>query len=279
MTVSPVRLTYRVFVLAAALVICIAPCNRTHAQQLKEFDADYLEAPRGGPDLERAETEILGLTNELREKQGRPKLTRNKKLARAAAYFAAYMGRTDKYGHEADGNAPDERITAFEYDYCIEAENIAYQTKSDRFSTADLAQKFFEIWRDSPGHRENMLDADLKEVGIAIGYSPASNRYYAVQNFGRPTSAAIYFAVVNRTEEALKYTVRTSGVRDNGEREPIELPPQSKMVHRRCRTSTIDWGWTKNDDRVPVADKRDFIVVKSGSEFRVSQQQPNARTK
>jgi len=35
-------------------------------------------------------------------------------------------------------------------------------------------------------HLENMLDADVMETGVAIGHDPKSDRYYAVQEFGRP---------------------------------------------------------------------------------------------
>jgi uncharacterized protein YkwD len=268
---SHLRFDCWLLIVAAAVVACVAPGNLA-AQQLKEFDGKYLNAPRSGPDLARAEKELLRLTNEFREKQGRPRLAWNKSLWKAAAYLAGYMARTDKYGHEADGNTPAQRLTALEYDYCLEAENIAYQTKSGGFSTGELAQKFFETWRSSPPHRANMLDPDMTEVGIAIGYSPASNRYYAVQSFGRPQSAATDFAVTNRTEEMVRYTVRTGEGRGNADAEPIELPPRSTMWHEACQRSTIDWGWTNDDDQVVVADNREFVVEKSGPEFRVSQQ-------
>jgi hypothetical protein len=240
-------------------------------QDLKTFDPSYLESPRGGLDLMRTEDEVLRLTNEFREKLGLPALTRNKKLWNAAAYFAAYMARTDRYGHDADGNTPDERIAAFKYESCIEAENIAYQRKSGRFSTAELAQKFFETWRDSPPHRKNMLDPDLTEAAIAIGYSPASNRYYAVQVFGRPESAVIHFEVANRTDQPLWYSVRTIADR-NDQPEPIDLPPRITMWHEYCQRTTIDWGWTKDDDRAVTSDKRMFVIEKTGSEIRVAQQ-------
>jgi uncharacterized protein YkwD len=274
---SHLRFSFWRLLLAAAFTLCYPTENAVAQQQLKEFDGKYLNAPRGGPDLARAEQELFRLTNELREKHGRPRLVWNKSLWKPAAYLAAYMARADKYGHEADGNTPAERLTAFQYDYCMEAENIAYQTKSSNFSTGELAQKFFETWRDSPPHHANMLDPDMTEVGIAIGYSPASNRYYAVQSFGRPQSAAIDFVVANRTEEIVRYTVQTGEGRGNADAEPIELPPHSTMWHEACQRSTIDWGWTKADDRVVVADKREFVVEKSGPEFRVSQQKLQER--
>jgi uncharacterized protein YkwD len=269
---SHLRFDCWLLIVAVAFVACVHGGNLA-AQQLKEFDGKYLNAPRGGPDLARAERDLFELTNEFREKQRHPKLAWNKNLWKAAAYLAAYMARTDKYGHEADGNTPAQRLAAVGYEFCLEAENIAYQVKPAGISTGELAHKFFVTWRDSPRHRANMLDPDLTEVGIAIGYSPASKRYYAVQNFGRPQSAAIGFVVTNRTEDAVWYTVQTNRGQANVQAEPIELPPRSKMWHEACQPLTIDWGWTKQDDRIVVVDNLEFVVEKSGPEFRVSQQE------
>jgi uncharacterized protein YkwD len=263
---------------AAAFVLVSPTANVADAQQLKRFDAGYLESPRGGPDLERAEDELLRLTNDFREEHERSRLKWNKHLGKAAAYFAAYMARTDKFGHEVDGSKPADRITAYEYDYCIEAENIAYQMNSRGFSTGELARKLFESWKNSPPHRENMLDADLAEVGIAIGYSPESQRYYAVQDFGRPKSAAIHFEVTNRTDETLHYTVKAVG-RYNDEPKPIELPPGWKMTHSRCRPATIDWQWTKEDDRLEAKDRREIVVTKTGAGYHVAEQQSDQKLK
>jgi uncharacterized protein YkwD len=259
------------FWVVAAWAFCIPILSTGVAQELKEFDASYLKSPRGGANLERAEDEIFRLTNEFREQHERSPLKWNKQLQKAAAYFAAYMARTDKFGHEADGNKPADRITAFNYDYCIEAENIAYQMKSNGFGTDELARKLFNSWKNSPPHRENMLDADLTEIGIAIGYSPESKRYYAAQEFGRPKSAAIHFEVTNRTEDTLHYTVKPIG-RQVDQPQPTELPPGWKMSHSRCRPSTIDWEWTKEDDRVAVKDRQALVISKTGTAYKVEEQ-------
>src|SRR5262245_31996406 len=71
---------------------------------LKAFDARYLQSPRGGPQLRKAEQEVFLLTNAFRKQNGREPLKASKDLEKAAAYSAAYMARTGKYGHEVDGN-------------------------------------------------------------------------------------------------------------------------------------------------------------------------------
>jgi uncharacterized protein YkwD len=201
--------------LAAALVI--APCV-AHAQEA------------GGPDLRRATRLILEATNRFRAQEGRPMLKANDDLAHAAGYFANFMARTDKYGHEADGSRPAERLTKFGYEYSLVAENIAYMFNSAGFTTEGLTHAFMDGWKKSPPHRKNMLDPDLKEVGIAIAYSVRSGRYYAVQAFGRPKSDEIKFAVANPTESDVRLTL---------DDQPYTLGPRHTITFERGRPPVL----------------------------------------
>ncbi|HEX5471939.1 MAG TPA: endonuclease/exonuclease/phosphatase family protein [Lacipirellulaceae bacterium] len=254
--------------------LLLQPAARGVSQELKEFDSDYLQPPAGGPALNEAEQQIVRLTNEFRKEHGRAELKPDKRLQKSAAYFAAYMARTDKYGHEADGNEPAERMSLMGYDYCIAAENIAYQMKSTGFKTEELAKDVFEGWKNSPPHRANMLDPDLEEMGVAIGYAPGSDRYYAVQDFGRPKSAAIHFEVANHTADTLHYTVRTSS-RGKPKKRVIVLPPRTVMFHTRCRPATIDWDWTQKDDAVRAENRQKLVITKSAGGYDVARQPAN----
>jgi hypothetical protein len=40
-------------------------------------------------------------------------------------------------------------------------------------------------WMESPGHRQNILNADFCELGVGLAYSN-TNAPYWTQNFGRP---------------------------------------------------------------------------------------------
>jgi uncharacterized protein YkwD len=238
-------------------------------QELKEFDTDYLESPAAGPDLSEAERAIVRRANELRRENGLEELRPAKKLQRAAGYFAAFMARTNKYGHEADGNQPWDRVALFGYDYCVVAENIAYQMKSTGFETKELAGKFFEGWKHSPPHRENMLQPHLTETGVAIGHAPGSDRFFAVQLFARPQSDAIAFQVSNRTDEVVHYTVGAANGdgreshEAQSEQQTFELPPRATMSHARCLPAHVDWGWTEGDDGVEVFGNGAYAITKS----------------
>jgi uncharacterized protein YkwD len=157
------------------------------------------------PDLAQAERELVERSNAFRQSQGRAATAPNPALAAAAAEFAAFMARTDRYGHEADGRTPAQRAQAKGYAHCMVAENIAMQYRSDGFASSELAQGFAQGWIESPGHRRNLLDAAAADIGIAIARSAASGRYYAVQMFGRPASLRVRFEIGNRSSVNLAY--------------------------------------------------------------------------
>jgi uncharacterized protein YkwD len=262
---------WRLLFAVSASATFLLSASQLQGQKLKEFDSRYLQPPRRGPQLRRAEQEVFRLTNEFRKQAGREPLRVEKRLEKAAAYFAAFMARTDKYGHDADGNKPEDRIVACEYEACLTAENIAYAMDSDGFKTDDLARTFFEMWKESPPHRENMLDPDVKEVGIAIGFAPAAGRYYAVQDLARPKTATIRFQVTNQTAETLHYRVKSSGHGEPSSDE-IELPPRGTMAHTGCRQAKLDWGWTKEDDEAAVQNNQQLVIRKTDKGYEVSKQ-------
>jgi uncharacterized protein YkwD len=239
------------------------------AQELKEFDTDYLQSPADGPDLEKAERAIVRLTNDLRRKNGLEELKKDDKLRKSASYFAAFIARTSKYGHEADGNQPWERVALFGYDYCVVAENIAFQMMSTVFETKELAGLFFEGWKESPPHRKNMLQPHVTETAVAIGHAPGSDRYFAVQLFARPQSDAIQFQVTNHTDETIQYSVGAANGGDaeshevESEQQTFELPPRATMSHTRCLPAHLDWGWTEVDDGVMVDGNSAYVITKS----------------
>jgi uncharacterized protein YkwD len=187
-------------------------------------------APSKGPDLGRVERLIVEQTNQFRHKQGRPPLHRNPQLAKSARAFAAYLARTDKFSHTADGKQPWDRTAAAGYSGCIVAENIAWEKDSAGFTTRRLADALVHGWEKSPHHRKNMLDPDLEEIGVGVAYSAKTGRYYAVQDFGRPKSDAIVFTIANDAADTVKYTL------DGKE---FSIQPRYTMTHERCRPTTL----------------------------------------
>lgn len=140
-------------------------------------------------DIPAVERAIVEGTNRFRQEEGVGSVRPDSMLDRAAHEFAQYLARTDRFDHEADGRTPAIRARAYGYDYCLVAENIAYRYDSRGFTTLALAQGLVQGWKDSPGHRRNMLDARAVDTGVAVVQSPHTGRFYAVQMFGRRRAA------------------------------------------------------------------------------------------
>lgn len=136
---------------------------------------------------EEVEARAFALINDFRNATGLQPIEREARLGEAARYFVDYMAAHGKLDHQADGTTPAARVKQRGYDYCIVSENIAYVYDSRGFTPERLAHHFVEGWEKSPGHRANILDADITQTGLAVARS-ANNKYYAAQLFARPRS-------------------------------------------------------------------------------------------
>jgi uncharacterized protein YkwD len=199
------------------------------------------------PSLPEVKERIVTATNAFRKEEGKSPLRISRELDAAAEYFAGFMARTDKYGHEADDQKPAERATKHGYEYCIILENIAYQFSSAGFPTAELAERFVQGWKDSPGHRKNMLDADATEIGVAVAQSKETKRYYAVQLFGRPKSAEIVFKLTNPGDKSVRYQV-------DGEERTLEA--SYTVTHHRCRPPEVTFLPDAKQDKAAASEAK-----------------------
>jgi uncharacterized protein YkwD len=197
--------------LLVGLLLATGP---TAAQKTKEHTSHSeaskrpaLAPPGSRPNLERVKQLIVSATNQFRRQEGRGALRVNENLTRAAQSFADYLAASDKFSHTADGKEPWERVAEAGYEYSIVAENIAYEYNSKGFRTRELARRFVEGWKKSPGHRKNMLDPDVDEIGVGVAQSKKTGRYYAVQDFARPRSEEVTFTISNRTDATISYQV------------------------------------------------------------------------
>jgi uncharacterized protein YkwD len=186
--------------------------------------------PTHKADLQRVAKLIEQMTNAFRAKHGQDPVKSNDKLEQTAADFAEYMARTGRYGHYASGKAPFQRVKAHDYEYCVSAENIAYDFRADGFSTERLADSLVTGWIESPEHRKNMLLSAVMHTGVAVVQSEETGVYFAVQEFGRPQSAAIEFRIVNRAEAKVKYKLSDH---------EYELPPRFVRAHTICQPEKL----------------------------------------
>lgn len=121
-----------------------------------------------------AEATVVRLTNAQRERHGCAPLRTDSRLRAAARGHSADMRDHRYFDHNTpNGTTPWDRIEAQGYAQ-PGAENIARGYQSAAAVVAG--------WMDSPGHRANILNCDLKAVGIGVAYGP--NGPWWTQDFG-----------------------------------------------------------------------------------------------
>ncbi len=138
-----------------------------------------LDQPPGGGFQTNVEARILAETNRFRGEHALPLLKPHEGLDRVARAAAADMATRNFFDHHSpEGHAPSERVGLLARELCgASGENIAYQEGGD----APTGRTFFEQWRESPGHRENMLRSRYTHAGH--GVVTVGERTYAVATF------------------------------------------------------------------------------------------------
>ena len=243
----------RTFLLAAALLSAPAAAQDEKAAR-----------PAGDTaDVSKVAALIVEQTNEFRKAEKREPLKTNAELTKAAEYFAQFMAETGKYGHEADGLTPAQRAKKYGYDYCLVLENIAYQYSSAGFTTQALADAFMKGWKESPGHRKNMLDPDVTETGVAVARSEKTGYYYAVQMFGRPKSQAIKFQIANQADKTVEYTLGS---------EQFILEPRFTRTHTLCRPAEMEFQAPNGLGTVKPTDGQKFAVTGSNGTYELKKE-------
>ncbi|MCF4120388.1 CAP domain-containing protein [Antribacter sp. KLBMP9083] len=116
-------------------------------------------AAEGGPEVLTPEAAaVVELTNAERAAAGCPALTVDERLTAAARLHSEDMVAQGYFDHTSlDGRTPWDRAKAQGYTN-PSGENIAAGQPD--------AEAVVRAWMDSPGHRENILNCDFREIGV-----------------------------------------------------------------------------------------------------------------
>jgi hypothetical protein len=138
----------------------------------RDFGVDVAEE---APDVL---TEVVTATNAERARHRLGLLTLDPGLARAAQQHSEDMVRRAFFAHEnPDGAQVWDRALAAGYRYRKVAENIAAGQRT--------AKEVVRGWMDSPGHRANILDGELTQIGVGRAEGGSYGVYWT-QVFGAP---------------------------------------------------------------------------------------------
>jgi uncharacterized protein YkwD len=127
------------------------------------------------------EAEVIRLVNVQRGLVGCEPLTVNSTLVEVAREHSTEMSTVlDGVKHNGlDGRTPFQRMRDAGYTYSLAAENIAGGQPD--------AASVMTAWMNSPGHRANILNCQLAQIGVGMYLRPGSQYgTYWTQDFGTP---------------------------------------------------------------------------------------------
>jgi uncharacterized protein YkwD len=122
--------------------------------------------------------QILDLVNKERSKVGAKPLKLNEKLDRAADKHSIDQAAHNKMSHSgSNGSKFGDRIKQDGYLFSSAAENVAAGQKNP--------MQVMESWMNSSGHRTNILNPQLENIGIGSATSSNGTLFWT-QDFGTP---------------------------------------------------------------------------------------------
>jgi len=126
-------------------------------------------------------TVLIDFLNSERKSRGLPPLSENPILDQSAYLKAKDILEKDYFSHwSPEGTSPWYWFKAAGYDYQFAGENLAIGFLDSK--------EVHEALMSSPSHRQNILNPNYKEIGIAVlkGEFNGSEVYVVVQHFGSP---------------------------------------------------------------------------------------------
>lgn len=125
--------------------------------------------------------DVITFTNVERQKNGDGPVVYNSALSKAAEAKARDMFAKNYWAHFGpNGEKPWDFIKQSGYTYVAAGENLARDF--------DDSQSVVTAWMNSPSHRENLLNKNYKDIGVAVvnGSLLGHDTTLVVQMFGKP---------------------------------------------------------------------------------------------
>lgn len=155
--------------------------NSSTATTREAVDVDQPNAAKTDIIVDEAKQDIIDYTNALRTEQGLAVLTVNDWLMQAAQVRADEMEENCFYSH----TRPDGRKYNTVTDCPYTAENI-HQISDWQLNGMSLSSYVVDCWEASAGHRKNMLNNSISEIGIGLAHGvnlSGDSCWYCVQLF------------------------------------------------------------------------------------------------
>jgi uncharacterized protein YkwD len=170
--------------LAAWFVVAAIPATAAPGAPLARLTSPSITASQYAPDSE--ECAMLAKINAYRKAYGKAALRLSRTLGAAAEHHSRDMAASNTFSHTlSNGTTWSQNITNHGYPTgTYRAENIAagYASAADTFNQ----------WKNSSGHRANMLSSTYKDIGIGRAYSSSSTyKWYWTTTFGSTVDSTV----------------------------------------------------------------------------------------
>jgi hypothetical protein len=173
--------------------------------------------------------QIFSLTNEIRQQYGLSPVKENNLLNQAAQYKAEDMLQNSYFSHYSPtGISPWYWVERSGYDYYYAGENLAMNFLD--------SEEVIKGWFNSLSHRENLLNTNYQEMGIAVVSGDLNNeginRILVVQLFGatKPKTATPIALAQEITEEKSEEPETII---------PVEQIEESEILSEQTKSTTV----------------------------------------
>lgn len=120
--------------------------------------------------------EVVNIVNQERSRAGLSPLRIHSQLNAAAQAHSDDMVRNNFMGHTgSDGSSMGDRIRRNGYNFRTAGENVAAGQSSP--------QDVMRSWMNSPGHRQNILNPNFRDIGVGCAHGGSYGIYWT-QKFG-----------------------------------------------------------------------------------------------
>lgn len=144
-----------------------------------------LRAEKEAPEAFLTRSGVIKWTNVQRENYGLPPFEENMNLDISAMAKVEDMFDGQYFAHiSSSGLGVSDLAESAGYKFIVIGENLA-------MGNFENDEALVQAWIDSPGHRENILNANYQEIGVAVvkGVFEDKVTWLAVQHFAMPLSA------------------------------------------------------------------------------------------
>jgi len=175
------RLFFGLILFSGLLFIIMPVAAQTEPQAAQNIHV-YLPLITNPAIATQIEQQVVDLTNQYRQQNGCAALTLSRELTLAARGHSQDMADNDYFGHnDQSAHSPSWRAAQAGYDGVAGWENIAAG-----YATAEsVVSAWYNETPPNDGHRRNMLNCSLTDIGVGYGDNPSSTYgSYWTQDFG-----------------------------------------------------------------------------------------------